>query len=101
VVGEDAVALAGRDRELGVLLDCLLAGLRGDPRIVLLLGAPGIGKTTLARATLDVAGRSGAATAIGVSADDSGAPPYWPWTQIFRRLAREAALADTARQEQE
>ena len=97
--GTAHVALAGRDRELGVLLDCLEASLHGDPRIVILLGEPGIGKTTLARATLEVAARRGAATAVGVSADDSGAPPYWPWTQIFRRLAREIALAEIAREE--
>src|SRR4030081_326072 len=95
--GTAHVALAGRDRELGILLDCLEASLHGDPRIVILLGEPGIGKTTLARATLEVAARRGAATAVGVSADDSGAPPYWPWTQIFRRLARETALAEIAR----
>jgi DNA-binding CsgD family transcriptional regulator len=97
--GTAHVALAGRDRELGVLLDCLEASLHGDPRIIILLGEPGIGKTTLARATLEVAARRGAATAVGVSADDSGAPPYWPWTQIFRRLARETALAEIARAE--
>jgi DNA-binding CsgD family transcriptional regulator len=97
--GTAHAALAGRDRELGVLLDCLEASLHGDPRIVILLGEPGIGKTTLARATLEVAARRGAATAVGVSADDSGAPPYWPWTQIFRRLARQTALAEIARAE--
>ncbi|MBJ7594166.1 MAG: AAA family ATPase [Candidatus Dormibacteraeota bacterium] len=92
-------ALAGRERELGVALSGLTTALRLEPQILILLGEPGIGKSTLARAVLDVAARQGMASAAGVAIDDAGAPPYWPWTQIFRRLDAEIGIAGIARRE--
>ncbi|MGI8609292.1 MAG: hypothetical protein ACR2MY_08720 [Candidatus Dormibacteria bacterium] len=50
-------ALAGRERELGLGLSGLTTALRSEPTITILLGEPGIGKSTFAHAMLDVAKR--------------------------------------------
>ncbi|MFN2464606.1 MAG: AAA family ATPase [Candidatus Dormibacteria bacterium] len=92
-------ALAGRERELGLALSGLTRALRSEPTITILLGEPGIGKSTLAQATLGVAERRGMATAAGIAVGDIGAPPYWPWTQIFRRLDAVMGIGDIARGE--
>lgn len=99
VHGHPDGALAGRERELGVALSGLTTALKSEPTITILLGEPGIGKSTLAQATLDVAKRRGMATAAGIAVDDAGAPPYWPWTQIFRRLDAEMGIGEIARRE--
>ena len=60
----------------------------GRGRFVLLTGEPGIGKTRMAQEILGYARDGGATAAIGRCHPDPGAPPYWPWTQVFRTLVR-------------
>ena len=40
--------LVGRERELGILEDTLLAASRGDTRVTVIAGEAGMGKTRLA-----------------------------------------------------
>ncbi len=55
--------IAGRTAEIGIL-DGFLADRLPEPRSLLIEGAPGIGKTTLLRALLDVADQQGYAVAL-------------------------------------
>ncbi|MEO8125045.1 MAG: AAA family ATPase, partial [Burkholderiales bacterium] len=87
----------GRRRELDALDAALRHCIEAEPRVVLLAGEPGIGKTSTAQ---EIARR---ATSLGVLAlwgrcpEDPGAPPYWPWLQLIRRYIAqhdETALRD-------
>lgn len=62
--------------------------LAGTPRLVLLSGEPGIGKTRLA-SQCDASARAAGATVVwGVCAEAAGTPPYWLWQQVLRGLAK-------------
>lgn len=76
----------GRGRELGALRAALADARAGRPRVVLCRGEPGIGKTRLAEEL--VAHADGAVVGWGAALDAAGAPPYWPWRQALRGLAR-------------
>lgn len=74
----------GRRHEIGQLRTALDAARAGQGKIVLLSGEPGIGKTrTAAELAAHAAGQGGMVT-WGRCHEESGAPPYWPWTQILR-----------------
>jgi len=73
----------GREAELGTLRAELDGALRGEGRLVVLLGEPGIGKTrTAATLALDARER-GAAVVWGRCHEGEGAPAYWPWVQAL------------------
>jgi DNA-binding winged helix-turn-helix (wHTH) protein len=76
-----------RERELAVLREALHAAERGERRVVLLQGAPGIGKTRIATELGNEAARAGFAVHLGRALEGGSAPPYWPWIQILRSLA--------------
>ena len=78
--------LVGREAEMAVLTDSLAAALDGLPRVVVCEGEAGIGKTRLAQELLGVAERRGVLGAWGSAAETSGAPPFWPWSQVLRAL---------------
>src|SRR3954449_751325 len=80
--------LVGREHELAELEAALDGALAGRGGLVVLTGEPGIGKTALARAFVARAERRGASYAWGTCWDGGGAPPYWPWVQIVRAIAR-------------
>ncbi len=56
-------------------------------------GDPGVGKTALADAIGAEAVERGASVLWGRAWDGGGAPAYWPWLRIVRRLASERDLA--------
>lgn len=79
-------ALAGRDGErsaLGSWLDEMVAGM---PRVVLISGEPGGGKTRLLDQLIDDARARGVAAVVGRAVEQEGAPPFWPWRLVFREL---------------
>src|SRR5690348_15434337 len=78
--------LVGRERELGLLRDCLAAALAGRGALVLIGGEAGIGKTMLAEALLAEAQGQGALVAMGRCYDLSETPPYGPWTEALARI---------------
>ena len=85
-----AAVFVGRERELARLEGALDAARAGGGRLVLLSGEPGIGKS---RTAAELAGRArarGATVLTGRCYEREGAPPYWPWVQVLRGLAREA-----------
>ncbi len=74
----------GRLRELATLRDALDDAVTGRGRIVMLSGEPGIGKTRTAQEVANHAQEQGALVLWGRCHEEAGAPPYWPWVQIFR-----------------
>jgi tetratricopeptide (TPR) repeat protein len=89
--------LVGRDRELSELRQGLDNALAGRGRLFMVAGDPGVGKTALADAIGAEAVAAGAIVLWGRAWEGGGAPSYWPWLRILRRLATErdvgAALA--------
>jgi predicted ATPase len=79
-----AGSFVGREHELRTLYAALDEAIAGHGGIVMLAGEPGIGKTRTAQELADHAGRHGASVLWGRCYEEAGAPPYWPWVQIFR-----------------
>ena len=79
--------LIGRREELAALTGTLDGAFAGAGSVVLIAGEPGIGKTTLAQALADQARARGAVTVWGRCWDTGGAPAYWSWRQVVRKLA--------------
>lgn len=75
------VGRAGELAQIGAALGDVHAG-RG--RLVLIAGAPGIGKSRLADAAAERARGAGMTIACGYAVDEPGAPPLWPWLQLMR-----------------
>ena len=89
----------GRQREIDALYSALESAIAGQPRVVLLAGEPGIGKTRTAQEIAAHAGRREVLALWGRCPEDSGAPPYWPWLQLLRRyvaLHGRQVLAETS-----
>ncbi|HUY37779.1 MAG TPA: AAA family ATPase, partial [Candidatus Binataceae bacterium] len=97
--------LIGRTPELLELRTALADAIAGRGGLLMLGGEPGIGKTALADEISTEAAARGAQVAWGRCSEDSGAPAYWPWTEILRGLLRDrdrnslgAILGDRAAQ---
>lgn len=83
----------GRQRELAEL-QAASGRLREEGgRLFLLCGDPGIGKTRLASQLAGSAAATGTAVVWGRCSEEGGAPAYWPWMQILRRLRALPATA--------
>jgi len=80
---QDAIRLAGRERELALLREKLTAAQAGMGGLVLIGGEAGIGKTTLAEAALREAGHAGFVVLEGHCFDLADTPPYGPWIDLF------------------
>ena len=95
---ERSSGLIGRDRELEDLHIAMDHAARGNGRLVLIGGEPGIGKSRLADELAGQAREAGHVVLWGRGWEDAGAPPYWPWVQILRSYVRAADLDDVRRQ---
>ena len=86
----------GRDGELAELRQGLERALAGHGGLYMVAGDPGVGKTALADAAGAEAVAGGALVLWGRAWDGAGAPAYWPWLAVLRRLAAELDLAGAA-----
>jgi hypothetical protein len=84
--------LVGRERELAELRHGLERAFAGRGRLFMVAGDPGVGKTALADAIGAEAVAGGALVLWGRAWDGGGAPSYWPWLRVLRRLAAERDL---------
>ena len=78
--------LLGRDREVEVLGASLARALRGRSELVVVTGAPGMGKSRLCADLLERARSRGARTVVGRCSQDDGAPPLYPWRAVLTEL---------------
>lgn len=92
--------LVGRDTELAALRAAVRDCARGHPRVILLTGEPGVGKTRLmsevtawAEAELNVNARSGFAL------EAAGAPPYFPISRAIRHPVARLVADDASLQQ--
>jgi eukaryotic-like serine/threonine-protein kinase len=81
-------AFVGRRHELEAIRAALHEALSGSGRLILLSGEAGIGKSRLAEELAQEARANGVRIAWGRCWEGGGAPPYWPWVQIIREVAR-------------
>ncbi|MGK3206345.1 ATP-binding protein [Amycolatopsis sp. MEPSY49] len=84
----------GRAGELTLLRAGLAEARAGRGRVVLVVGEPGIGKTSLAREFARHAEATGVPVGWGRASDDEGSPPYWVFRQLARSLDRPFPTGD-------
>ncbi|HYK81724.1 MAG TPA: AAA family ATPase [Gemmatimonadales bacterium] len=88
----EAETLIGREREFAQLYDAWLAARRGAPRIVVLVGDPGVGKTTLTNAFVSTCQMAGAVVARAQAYDAERELPFAVLAELIRQLAMQQAL---------
>lgn len=84
-----APRFVGRGSELDILTSALADARRGDGRVVLLEGEPGIGKTRLAMELVARAMAENVRVGVGRAWEGAGAPPWFVWTEALRPLLGE------------
>src|SRR3990170_4550111 len=82
-------AFVGRQREMGELKVILENALSGQGQLLMLVGEPGIGKTSTAQELAAAAELRGALVLWGWCYEEAGAPPYWPWVQPLRSYVQQ------------
>lgn len=90
--------MVGRTGELNILRRRLGGAGAGHGALVLLVGEPGMGKTTLAAEMVDEARRTGMTAVWGRCREDGGAPAYRPWAQILRGVLKAGGTSPDAGQ---
>jgi predicted ATPase len=83
-VGTAARVFVGREAEMKMLRVTLDDVIDGHGCVVLVGGAPGVGKTALAEQLANHAAARRARVLWGRCTQDDGAPAFWPWVQVVR-----------------
>jgi tetratricopeptide (TPR) repeat protein len=73
---------------MAILEAALAASCHGQGHLVLLEGAPGIGKTRMLQELAASVGAQAMQILWGRCYEGEGAPPFWPWIQMFRSYVR-------------
>ncbi len=87
--------LIGRESALAAAGSVLGEAFTGAGQFLLISGEAGIGKTAIMEALIQ---RAGPAPLVlrGFCWEGSGAPPYWPWSQVLRASGLPTAELDEA-----
>lgn len=85
--------LVGREQERRRIEQAVERAVGGEGALLLVEGEAGIGKSRLVEVASDAAATRGVRAVWGRCLEAGGAPPFWPWVQVFRALWREGALA--------
>ena len=78
----------GRQQEISALKEALDDVQTGQPKLVMLVGEPGIGKTATAKEFTKYSLALGSQVLWGRCYESIGMPSYWPWIQIIRSYVR-------------
>jgi DNA-binding SARP family transcriptional activator/tetratricopeptide (TPR) repeat protein len=84
--------LVGREREFSALYDAWLEARRKSPRIVVLTGDPGVGKTTLTNAFVSTCQMDGAVVARAQAYDAERELPFAILGELVKQLASQRAI---------
>jgi predicted ATPase len=76
---ESAHGVLGRVQWLTAIKTALADAAKGQSRLLLITGEPGIGKSALLRAAAELAAEYGMAVDRGQCTPEPGAPPLWLW----------------------
>jgi len=88
----EAETLIGREREFSRLYDAWLEVRRRAPRIVVLVGDPGVGKTTLTNAFVSTCQMEGAAIARAQAYDAERELPFAVLAELIKQLTLQRAI---------
>ena len=91
----EAETLIGREREFSRLYDAWLEVRRRAPRIVVLVGDPGVGKTTLTNAFVSTCQMEGAAIARAQAYDAERELPFAVLAELIKQLTLQRAIGGT------
>ena len=91
----EAETLIGREREFSQLYDAWLDVRRSAPRIVVLVGDPGVGKTTLTNAFVSTCQMEGAAIARAQAYDAERELPFAVLAELIKQLTLQRAIGGT------
>jgi len=87
--------LVGREAVLAVAGSMLRDAVAGSGQFLLVSGEAGIGKTAMLAALIDQAAPD-CTVLRGLCWEGSGAPPYWPWSQVLQATGRSVAELEDA-----
>ena len=80
----------GRRGHLDEITGRIQSARQGLGGLLLVSSEPGMGKTRLAEEATRIAEAAGFGVGWGQCSEAQGAPPYLPWTQVFRQLSAAA-----------
>jgi len=92
----DAETVIGREKEFAHLYDAWLDARRGAPRIAVLVGDPGSGKTTLTNAFVSTCQMAGAVVARAQACDAERELPFAVLAELIRQLALQRVIGAAA-----
>jgi DNA-binding SARP family transcriptional activator len=88
----EAETLIGREREFAWLYDAWLKVRRREPQILVLLGDPGVGKTTLTNAFVSTCQMEGASIARAQAYDAERELPFGVLAELIKQLTVQRAI---------
>ncbi|GMV15339.1 MAG: hypothetical protein AMXMBFR56_35630 [Polyangiaceae bacterium] len=86
--GDTRAVFVARDHELGEIEAALRRAQTTAGALYLVSGEPGIGKSRLCGEAAEVARKLGVTVVWGRCWEGRGAPPFWPWIEVFETLGR-------------
>ncbi len=90
-------SFVGRRAQLTLLSERLAEARAGRAQVVWVAGEPGAGKSALMDQLMRRARASGFGVVMGRCYESPGAPPFWPWQQVFNELTEGLSSAELQR----